>query len=1209
MLRSNAYQPSAAEPVALALLAAAALFLLNALLRSMLSRRIALDSSRGPQQEAPSIESTISSAEPAQALHGAAPAAAAALFGLEEQDFETDEERLLADAALGKPVLEEEFRAEVRRKLASLAIVCTLQLALHVATALWFFEAHPSKDGRLPIIEASLRAAISLFSILLVFQRHRVSAWRLAVSLTAASLLALMTYFMTLVVAQDFKIFPSTTRASHGARVQRLTARSHWNSAGTASTPVFLPALFASHLEPILDFGRSHSAELARAGTIAFHAANVILAVLAFALSSTVPLAPKRVFQPLATSPTSSMLAQGQLGGDSLFIRATHLYMTPVVLLATRQGGLDATDVPYLHPELRSIALFLRFRRAWRTQRDRTADKKTTAWSLLRAMLWTSRGPILATASFGWVSAALFYVPAMSINRFVSVWERAEATGEPRDIRTGLAWAILIFVVSLTQNILMGLSVTLCWATVRSKLKQEFTTLLFSKALRRQSLGTSEKKAKKGEKDKKEEDDDDDDKDFTSKAAVMTLVSNDVERINKVGQYILSICILPFEIFVGFYYVFQLLGIGALIGLATTMLLAPVIHLIGKLNARYNDNLMKARDRRVTFLNEAIEAIRMIKFSAWEARIMDRIMLSRRRELREMRKVFFCEAAQQTTSALSPTIVIIVSILYATLVDGKKMTPSVAFTAVAVLNELRFALTELPSLIQSFVELWVSLKRMATFLDAPEVHPHEQIQPSPAPGPAEEGAVSADKATVRWPGAAESGESTFQLVDLSFSFTPGKVNLICGKVGAGKSMLLLALLGELDLHSGTIRCPRSNPAAIGGVLAPTFISPAEWIRSDLVAYVPQQAWLMNASMRDNILWGLPMETARYQDTLHACGLLPDLAILEDGDLTDIGEQGVGLSGGQKTRVSLARAVYSRAALLLMDSPLSNVDAHTAEHIREHLFEGPLLEGRTTLLVTHQLALLAPISAKIVVMDAGRVVFEGDGDSLLTSDKFSSLLEELKAEDETQEQAAAETLSESVSGPSSGTQTPDGSTPATSRAPSINGDDKKPIEEAATPIVIKEARKVIAEEARQRGTVKWNTYKAWIDAMGGYRIFGPVMFIFAVYTGWDLVSGLILKAFSADATRQTPSHPPLFWVSAYAGALTIGGLLAGIAFSVMYLASLRASERLFRDMLHAVFHATLRTLDSIPRGRILNRFSSDMENVRYAFSFRLVRSVG
>ena len=301
------------------------------------------------------------------------------------------------------------------------------------------------------------------------------------------------------------------------------------------------------------------------------------------------------------------MLAQGALGGDSLLVRLTHAFMLPIIFFAKRNGGLDADDVPYLHPEIRSIILFLGFRKIWRTKREEKGGK-TSPLMLLGCLVYANRRAILWSLPFGWLVGAQFYAPSFAINRFIAVFERQEATGGERDVRSGIVWATTVFAISASQNILMGMLLTNFWSTMRSSVRQQITTLLFSKALKRQDISgsapaESADKKKKGDgegdqpangvqakddktknkkKKKKGKGDEEEEKAFGSKAAVMTLISNDCERVIKIAEYTLLLGILPFEVIVGFSYVYILLGWGAFVGLATILFFAPLVYLIGK---------------------------------------------------------------------------------------------------------------------------------------------------------------------------------------------------------------------------------------------------------------------------------------------------------------------------------------------------------------------------------------------------------------------------------------------------------------------------------------------------------------------------------------------------------------------------------------------------------------------------------------------------
>src|SRR5271155_3647946 len=243
--------------------------------------------------------------------------------------------------------------------------------------------------------------------------------------------------------------------------------------------------------------------------------------------------------------------------------------------------------------------------------------------------------------------------------------------------------------------------------------------------------------------------------------------------------------------------------------------------------------------------------------------------------------------------------------------------------------------------------MMVSLKRVDQYLNEEEEIDDNSILKSSA---GSEEAPSFSNATLTW-SKAEANETQFQLRDLDVTFSKGELNLIVGPIGSGKSSMLLALLGEMRLIDGQFYLPRQNG----------------------VAYVSQTAWLQNATIRDNILFGNEFDEERYWNVVEACALKLDLDMFEAGDRTEVGEKGITLSGGQKQRLALARAVYSPAQTILLDDVLSALDVHVGKFIFEKCITGELLRGRTVLLVTHNVTMAKKAARKIVVMEQGRIV--------------------------------------------------------------------------------------------------------------------------------------------------------------------------------------------------------------------------------------------
>lgn len=440
-------------------------------------------------------------------------------------------------------------------------------------------------------------------------------------------------------------------------------------------------------------------------------------------------------------------------------------------------------------------------------------------------------------------------------------------------------------------------------------------------------------------------------------------------------------------------------------------------------------------------------------------------------------------------------------------------------------------------------------------------------------------------ASIEWPQASTAkvaaldAEPAFKLTDVSIQFAANSLNLIVGKLGSGKTLLLRALLGEAELVQGTISCPRSLPSSIS-IEGEDKLSEENWLRSEQCSYVPQSAFLINASLQDNVLFGLPMLRSRYQATLDACGLLPDLVLLEDGDETEIGENGIGLSGGQKTRVCLARAVYSRGATMILDDCLSAVDAHTAEHIHKNLLRGPLFAKRTVILVTHQVQLVAQSAARIVMLEGGTVRFQGEPMAFMNSDLYHGLIEEHEAVEEPPQPDP--TASEEATPDTTAPPTPTGHHTSLDALPS------KPSAPETTP------RKLVEKEERAKGAVLLSIYARYVSAAGGLPFAMLVVVIFLITNGFTILTSQWLQHWSSDVLTGHQKHSDQWWLACWAALWAVDLALETFKVTLLFWGTLRASRRLFLAMLDAILQAPLRFHDTVSRGRLLNRFGYDFE---------------
>jgi len=384
-------------------------------------------------------------------------------------------------------------------------------------------------------------------------------------------------------------------------------------------------------------------------------------------------------------------------------------------------------------------------------------------------------------------------------------------------------------------------------------------------------------------------------------------MSTDSSRISDFATWWFSIFSAPVELSVGIYFLYQLLGWSCILGLAVMIFTLPINQITAKRFAKTQDRLMDSRDKRVNLMNEVLQGVRQIKFFAWERQWEKRIMASRANELVHLRRTFTYEIVFNFLWQGSPILVTILSFYSFTKLAGHELNAPIAFTAISVFNELRFALNVLPEAFIELIQALVSVRRVEKYLAEEEIS-------FDAPAPNSEIKLGFKDATITWnatnpvEGAAHTpaeGNSKpgFVLKDVNLDFPIGELSVVCGATGSGKTLLLMALLGETQLEKGEAFCPHA-PIYDGDDddydEEPQTIKPEDWIVDSAVAYVSQTAWLQNASIRDNILFGLPFDEARYEAVLDQCALLKDLDIFDDGDETEIGEKGITLSCGQNS---------------------------------------------------------------------------------------------------------------------------------------------------------------------------------------------------------------------------------------------------------------------------------------------------------------------
>lgn len=409
-----------------------------------------------------------------------------------------------------------------------------------------------------------------------------------------------------------------------------------------------------------------------------------------------------------------------------------------------------------------------------------------------------------------------------------------------------------------------------------------------------------------------------------------------------------------------------------------------------------------------------------------------------------------------------------------------ELTPAVAFTAIGVFSNLEVTLGVIPELTTDLIDAKVSIERIEKYLGAPEISANTNDAPN----------VSFEKASIAWPSneEKEDGDERYVLRNLDISFPEGELSVVSGKTGTGKSLLLAAILGEVDVLSGKINVPRPP---LTRDRYDHLATRDNWIIPSSIAFVAQIPWIENASIRDNILFGLPFDEERYNKVIEVCALKKDLEMLTDGESTEIGANGINLSGGQKWRVTFARALYSRAGILILDDIFSAVDAHVGRFIFEKGLTGELGVGRTRILVTHHVALCRPKTKYFVELGDGTVENAGLVDVLEETGTMQKILDHQESESEIQEDEAPT---------------------------AVNSDDSTDgeIGEVLKKVDSKKAaRKFVEDETREQGRVKSHIYFEYMKASGGWPFWLIALIAFAVLQAF--ITGKFSYLFQALTT--------------------------------------------------------------------------------------------
>nr|AIU41639.1 ABC transporter family protein [Hevea brasiliensis] len=644
-----------------------------------------------------------------------------------------------------------------------------------------------------------------------------------------------------------------------------------------------------------------------------------------------------------------------------------------------------------------------------------------------------------------------------------------------------------------------------------------------------------------------------------SEGEIQTFMSVDADRTVNLCNSFHEIWGLPLQIGVALYLLYTQVKFAFLSGLAITILLVPVNKWISELIASATEKMMKQKDERIRRTGEILTHIRTLKMYGWEHLFSSWLMDTRSSEVKHLATRKYLDAWCVFFWATTPTLFSLFTFGLFTLM-GHQLEAATVFTCVALFNNLISPLNSFPWVINGLIDAFISTRRLSRFLCCSEYR-HELEQRAESPSVlknyqsdiiSEDMAIIMHDACCAWSSSDEQ-QQNLVLNHVTLSVPKGSFIAIIGEVGSGKSSLLSAILGEMWLIHGSVH---SNGS---------------------LAYVPQVPWILSGTVRDNVLFGKSYESKRYSDTLKACALDVDISLMAGGDMAYIEEKGVNLSGGQRTRLALARAIYQGSDVYMLDDVLSAVDAEVARLILHNAILGPLMNQKTRVLCTHNVQAISSADM-IVVMDKGHVKWVGSSADLSVS-SFSAfspqndfdILPNLQGQE-------------------------------LSKNTSIEGRKSFSLEEEFIHIS-EEAQEIVEVEQRKEGKVELAVYKNY-----------------AAFCGWFITVVICLSAILMQASRNGNDLWLSYWVDAtgssqadystsfYLVVLCIfcivnSSLTLVRAFSFAF-GGLHAAVQVHNTLLNKIIDAPVQFFDQTPAGRILNRFSSDLYTIDDSLPFIL-----
>lgn len=668
----------------------------------------------------------------------------------------------------------------------------------------------------------------------------------------------------------------------------------------------------------------------------------------------------------------------------------------------------------------------------------------------------------------------------------------------------------------------------------------------------------------------------------TASGKIVNLLSNDVSRFDLVSIFINHMWAAPLTALGIMYFLYLNAGVAGLVGISPVFLVTPLQSYTGKLSAIYRKQTAQKTDERVRLMDEIISGVQVIKMYAWEKPFAKLIKFARKAELKIITKSSYVRGLFMTFNLFTTRAALFSTLLTMALMK-EPITASKVFVLMSYYNILAQTMsTMFVRGISEVAELFVAVKRLEQFLmndeyvvsDVPLLTTSNANKKITYDRPD----IIVKGLTAKW--LATSSEDT--LKDISFSVGPGELLAVIGPVGSGKSSLLETVLGELIIVSGTKEL------------------------NGRISYASQEPWVFGATVRQNILFGSEYNKKRYQEVVRVCNLEKDFQQFTDGDLSVVGDRGASLSGGQKARINLARAVYRDADLYLLDDPLSAVDVHVSKHLYDECING-FLKDKARILVTHQVHHVKNAD-KIIILENGHVISQGTFNDVVNTDSEYARL--LTVEPEPAEEEKPKPIEKnpkrisirkkiSISSSRSELSIPDS---LVQEEIHLEGEEQEDEED--------ERKFKDMQEESSKGKVKGSLFFRYLKSGSNIFVIFIVMclylltqviassidFFVSYFTNIEEnrnVTMLGVDNVTQSAPVQWSQETCLYIYGTLVVSLFLVALIRSLAF---YKLAMCCSQKLHNNLFVSVINSTMRFFDTNSSGRILNRFSKDIGSI-------------